>query len=69
MNSVRKAQRADNSMRFHRMAAPIGAVKHGQPSDLVRWTRLLELIGLWPENKDINLGRRSSAFADSLSPR
>ena len=33
---------------------PIEAVEHGRPSDLVRWTRLLELMGLWPENQGKN---------------
>jgi len=48
-----KAQRADNSTRLHRMAAPIGALQHRRHIDLGRWPRLLELMGLWPENQGV----------------
>ena len=45
------------------MATPIEAVEHGRPIDLVRWTGLLALMGLWPATNDIDLGRSSNVFA------
>ncbi len=40
-------------------ACIIGSMKHGLHSHLGRWPGLLERMGLWPENTEKSLSRRS----------